>query len=145
MPSKKKPKGTNNAGSTNEKRELLFKEDGQEYGRVTAMLGNRRVSLQCMDGLNRIGIIRGSMKRGSLNRIHMNDFVLCGLREYQKDKCDIIHRFNDDEVRRLKGLGEIDKNVKLNQDIISNVDNYIHSDDDGGIEFDFSDGDIENI
>lgn len=146
MPGKKKPKGTNNAGSTNEKRELLFKEDGQEYGKVTAMLGNRRISIHCMDGLDRIGIIRGSMKRGSLNRVHNGDFVLCGLRDYQKDKCDIVHRYNEDEVRRLKNLGEIDKNVKITNDIISTVDNYVNSDEgDCDIEFDFSDGDINDI
>lgn len=144
MPGKKKPKGTSNAGSANEKRELLFKEDGQEYGKATAMLGNRRVSILCTDGEERIGLIRGSMKRGSVNRVHNGDFVLCGLRDYQKDKCDIIHRYNEDEVRRLKNLGEIDKNFKTNDDIISKADNDVNSEEDN-IEFDFSDGDIDDI
>ena len=38
-------KVTRGKGDTNEKRELIFKEDGQEYGQVLTMLGNGRAQV----------------------------------------------------------------------------------------------------
>jgi len=37
-----------------QKRELEFKEDGQEYAQVEKMLGNGRLTAQCMDGNKRL-------------------------------------------------------------------------------------------
>jgi initiation factor 1A len=34
-----------------------------EYAQVTKMLGGGRVSLQCYDGVTRMGLIRGTMRR----------------------------------------------------------------------------------
>lgn len=140
---KKKPKGTRNAGSTTEKRELLFKEDGQEYGRVTQLLGNRRVNLECMDGVKRLGVIRGSMKRGSVNRVRTGDVVLVGLRDYQDDKCDVVHKYDSDEIHRLKQYGELDASFKLTDD--GDKTGGMELEDDDGIDFNFSDGDIDDI
>ena len=38
-------------GGEDEKRELIFKEDGQEYAQVLRMLGNGRLEAQCIDGV----------------------------------------------------------------------------------------------
>lgn len=35
------------------------------------------------------------------------DIVLLGLRDYQEDKVDIIHKYNADEARNLKAFGEL--------------------------------------
>merc|ERR1712086_715063 len=113
MPGKKKPKGTRNAGVAAEKRELLFREEDQQYGRVIAMLGNRRI-----------------------NRVRQGDFVLCSLRDYQDDKCDVVHKYDMDEIRRLKGYGEIDASVKLQEESFGG-DADLNLEDDG-IDFDFS-------
>merc|ERR1712166_193157 len=134
MPGKKKPNGTRNAGVAAEKRELLFREEDQQYGRVIAMLGNRRINIDCLDGVKRMGIIRGSMKRGAINRVRQGDFVLCSLRDYQYDM---------DEIRRLKGYGEIDASVKLQEESFGG-DADLNLEDDG-IDFDFSDGDVDDI
>jgi translation initiation factor 1A len=140
---KKKPKGTRNAGANMEKRELVFREDGQEYARCPALLGNRRCSVECMDGTTRLGTIRGSMKRGAINRVRAGDFVLVGLRDYQDEKCDIVHKYDMEEVRRLQGYGEIDASVKIGESETNPAGDGI--DLDGDIEFTFSDGDIDEI
>ncbi len=46
-----------------EKRELVYKEDGQEYGQVIRMLGNGRLEAQCIDGKKRLCHIRGKMRK----------------------------------------------------------------------------------
>lgn len=46
-----------------DKRELVFREDGQEYAQVTKMLGNGRLEAQCFDGQKRLAHIRGKMRK----------------------------------------------------------------------------------
>ena len=46
-----------------QKRELVFKEDGQEYGQVTKMLGNGRLEATCFDGTTRLCHIRGKLRK----------------------------------------------------------------------------------
>ena len=46
-----------------EKRELIFKEDGQEYAQVTKMLGNGRLEAMCFDGIKRLCHIRGKLRK----------------------------------------------------------------------------------
>jgi translation initiation factor 1A len=86
-------------------RELVYKDDGQEYAKVLKMLGNGRCELQCIDGIVRLGNIRGAMRHKIW--IKLSDFVLVGLREYQDEKCDIIAKYSTDEVRALRSYGEI--------------------------------------
>ena len=52
-------KGKNHAGN---RRELEFKEDGEEYAQVLKMLGNGCVEVHCFDGKKRLGIICGKMR-----------------------------------------------------------------------------------
>lgn len=46
-----------------EKRELVFKEDGQEYAQVSKMLGNGRLEAMCFDGVKRLCHIRGKLRK----------------------------------------------------------------------------------
>ena len=46
-----------------EKRELIFKEDGQEYAQVLKMLGNGRLEAMCFDGVKRLCHIRGKLRK----------------------------------------------------------------------------------
>ena len=52
MPAKKKGGKQAKRGKPAEtvKRELIFKEDGQEYAQVLRMLGGGRLEAQCCDG-----------------------------------------------------------------------------------------------
>jgi translation initiation factor 1A len=89
------------------RRQLILKEDGQEYARVSKMLGNGHVECACYDNVIRLGHIRGKMRRRVW--VGMNDLVLCGLRDYQDGKADIIHKYTNDEIMNLMNIGEIPK------------------------------------
>jgi translation initiation factor 1A len=108
---KKRKMGKKNVA---EDRELVFKEEMQEYGQVLRLLGDSRLEIQCMDGVKRMGHIRGKMRKKVW--IAMGDVVLVALREYEMDKCDIISKYTEDEVRKLKTLKEIPDSIKVNEE-----------------------------
>ena len=62
------------------KRDLIYKEEDQEYGQVLRLLGNGRLEVQCFDGKKRMGSIRGAMKKRVW--IAAGDVVLVSLREF---------------------------------------------------------------
>ncbi len=95
----------------NHERELTFKEEMQEYSQVLRLLGDSRLEVQCMDGVKRMAHIRGKMRKKVW--IALGDIVLVALREYEMDKCDIILKYTEDEVRKLKSLEEIPESIKL--------------------------------
>ena len=103
--------GNKNQGNT---RELVFKEDGQEYGRVIKMLGNCRINVLCFDGKERLGIICGQMRKRVF--INQDDIVLVCLRDYQDAKCDVVMKYTTDEARTLQAYGEIPKEQKIEPD-----------------------------
>ena len=39
--------------------------------------------------------------------VSIGDYVMVSLRDFQDDKCDIIHKYNDQEVKSLRKFGEI--------------------------------------
>lgn len=104
MPKNKGKGGKNRRRGKNEndvnKRELVFKEDGQgvlksihfvndniyiaEYAQVTKMLGNGRLQAACFDGKQRLCHIRGKLRKKVW--INNGDIILIGLRDYQDDK-----------------------------------------------------------
>ncbi|KWU44557.1 eukaryotic translation initiation factor eIF-1A [Rhodotorula sp. JG-1b] len=74
-----------------DKRELVFKEEGQEYAQVIKMLGNGRVW------------------------INQGDIVLLSLRDFQDGKADVIQKYSSDEARKLKQYGELPETAKINE------------------------------
>lgn len=60
---KKGRRGKND--SAGPKRELIYKEEGQEYAQITKMLGNGRVEASCFDGIKRMAHIRGKLRKRS--------------------------------------------------------------------------------
>ena len=131
-----------------EKRELAFKEDGQEYGQVLRLLGNGRVESLCMDGKKRMGTIRGSMR--SRVWITAGDIVLVSLRDFgtADDKCDVILKYFDEEARELQELGEIPDHIKIAEGGIGLSDDeegFEYGDEDEGDEEVKKEIDIDNI
>ena len=109
------------------KRDLEFKEEGQEYAQVLRLLGNGRVECNCMDGKKRMCTIRGAMRK----RVWINtgDIVLVGLRDFGDDyKCDIIMKYFDEEAIELQELGELPANIQIA------VGGYGLSDEEEGME-----------
>lgn len=119
MPKNKGKGGKNRRRGKNEneadKRELIFKEDGQEYAQVSKMLGNGRLSAICFDGVIRLCHIRGKLRKKVW--INQGDIVLIGLRDYQDAKADVILKYNSDEARNLKTYGELPESAKINETV----------------------------
>jgi len=108
---KKSKKGKNQVATT---RQIDLKDELQEYAKVTKMLGNGRVKLSCFDGQERLGIIRGKMRKRVW--INVDEIVLVSLRDFENNKCDIIGKYTSDDVRRLKQLGELPENLEVKED-----------------------------
>lgn len=63
--------------------------------------------------------------------------MLLGLRDYQEDKVDIIHKYNADEARNLKAFGELPETAKINETAIDlTMDGGSDSEDELGVDFD---------
>ena len=86
-------------------REMPVREDGQLYARVTQMLGNGRVLAACDDGVVRMCKIRGAMRKREW--VRTGDTVLIALRSFQDDKADLVFKYEEGEVHRLRRLGEL--------------------------------------
>ena len=108
MPKNKKKKKGGGKSLPERERSIhdLVNTDGHEYAFVTKLLGNRRVQLKCMDGKNRLGRIRGNSKKKRVF-INLNDYVLIGLRDYQDEKADVLDKYTETEVKRLRYRGEL--------------------------------------
>lgn len=147
MPKNKGKGGKNRRRGKNEneaeKRELVFKEDGQEYAQVAKMLGNGRLEAICFDGTKRLCHIRGKLRKKVW--INQGDIILVGLRDYQDAKADVILKYNADEARNLKTYGEIPESAEINDQVSTFTGHGM----DDGIEFnecsDQDDDDIDNI
>jgi initiation factor 1A len=132
----KKSKG----GQRNKKpvdRELVLKEDGQEYARVITMLGDSRLKAKCFDGSERLcrlsGKLRAKKFRGRLGGwICQGDIILISTRDFQDDHADVLIKYTLDEARVLQKSGAIpDKENLVGPDVDPDDNPEI------GIEFDF--------
>jgi len=110
------------------KRELIFKEDGQEYGQVMKALGNGRFDVQCMDGNKRLCHICGKMRKKIW--VMVGDIILVSLRDFQDAKGDIILKYTSDEAKNLKTYKELPDLVKINETDLAEDD-----EEDNDIEF----------
>jgi initiation factor 1A len=100
---KKKKKPTQAAA-----RELIFKDEEQEYGVITNILGDFRYDVNVPNtGKDVRGRLRGSIRRKT--RITLGDCVLFSYRDYDEKTVDIIHAYKDDERTKLMRYGEIQK------------------------------------
>ena len=67
MPNSKGGKGYKKGGkkNTSYQRQLIYKDpkESQEYAKVKKVNGNRRFSLTCFDGIDRLGICAGNIKK----------------------------------------------------------------------------------
>lgn len=137
MPKNKGKGGKNRKRGKNdtekEKRELVYKDEGQDYAIVTKMLGNGWIECNCSDGEQRLAHIRGAFRKRVW--ITQGDLVLLGLRDYQDSRADVILKYNPDEARMLKAEGELPESIKINE-------NATLEDEEDEVDIDF---DIDDI
>lgn len=102
----KKGKRTKKAPANEEtNRYLPFAEEGQVYAIATNMLGNRRLTVECDDGQERLAIIPGKFK-GRRNWINKGDLILLNLRDFQDSKADVVYIYSAQDAKRLQRKGE---------------------------------------
>ena len=70
----------------------------------------------------------GNIKKKT--RINLYDVLLVSLWDFQDSKCSIIHKYEEDEVNKLRSHGEFPTNLKLEGDQTSDFfeDSSIHFD-----------------
>jgi initiation factor 1A len=82
------------------------RDEGQDYARVTRMLGNRRTLCFCNDGIERVGKIRGALCKGpKRQKIEVGDIVVVSLRSFDTPDSD-----SDDEE---EGGGDVITHVTI--------------------------------
>jgi translation initiation factor 1A len=118
------PKGNQKGGKKHKKgkkesfqeKQLIYKDpkEDQEYAKVIKVNGSGRYNLFCFDGKDRLGICAGNIKRRV--RLAINDIVLVALWDFQDNKCSIVHKYEEDEVQKLKTQREFPENIKLEED-----------------------------
>merc|ERR1712216_137741 len=125
------------------KREVILKEDGQEYAQVLKMLGNGRLEALCVDNKTRLCHIRGKLRKKVW--ITPGDIILLGLRDYQDGKADVILKYNPDEIRFLRTYKELPDHFRdfendTKNDTDKSEDNVVYFDDYGTISSDEENG-----
>jgi translation initiation factor 1A len=126
MPKKKAKKNTKNNFTSNVVRQIVYKEEGQEYAFISKILGGRRFTAECFDGKSRIAIVRNKRLR-----IDLDNIVLVGLREFEDKTVDIIWKYTSLEVKILEKESEIPSGTSGKM-----KNNTIDDDDDIPFEFD---------
>lgn len=112
-----------------------LKSDGEEYGWVLRHLGNRRVSIQCEDGITRQCLIRYKPAKFGRQYISAGNLVLIAVREFSERTGDVLHRFSDEDSKKLIALGQVRKPPSSEfDDLLSSDQNTDEVEDDN---FDF--------
>lgn len=83
----------------------LKKEEGQQYGYLSENLGSCRFRVMCWDKITRLAHVRGKLRKRCYFK--SGDLALISLRDFQDDKCDIIAKYDEDQIRILIDKSEI--------------------------------------
>lgn len=84
-------------------------QEGEVVCVVKKLLGGEHLNLLCVDGNSYVGRIPGRLKK----RVWINegDVVLAAPWDFQAKKCDVLHKYGHDELRKLEEEGVIDKDL----------------------------------
>ena len=89
--------------------ELIFADTYSSYAYVKENNGSGHFRVLCTDGLERMGVLRGSMRKRVW--VRKGDIVLVTLRDFEDSKADIVHKYNGAEVSRLSNMGEVPESL----------------------------------
>ena len=104
-----------------DKRVLRLKEEYEEYGIVTKVLGggNFKIKLN-LQNKEVIGKVRGKLRKGAQkkgNWVENDSVVLVSFRDFQDSKVDILHVYTHEEAKNMRKSGEIIFEEKRGEDI----------------------------
>lgn len=96
-------------------KELVLKEEGQEYAQITKIVGNGFMDVMCFTASGNVAKrahIRGTMRK----RVWMavGDIVLVSIRDFQNTVCDIEKKYTSDEARILRMRKYIPEDIDIN-------------------------------
>ena len=150
MPNKKGGKGYKKGRKgVPQTRELVIKEnkENEEYAFVKSKSGNGRFVMNCQDGIERIGIISGKMRKRVW--IEVGVLVLIVKWDFQDSKCNIIHKYDDSDIIKLSDMKELDSIFITNNKVESNFneeyDDYDISDEEDSNSSETEENDDINI
>lgn len=90
-------------------KELLIPVEGEVLCVVTDLIGANYVRVMCMDGIQRVCRIPGKLRKKIW--INVKDVVLVGIWEFQRDRGDILYRYERDERKKLIEMGLLSKEL----------------------------------
>ena len=70
------------------------------FGCAELMMGANHIRVRCFDGVNRLGRIKGKIKKKVW--ICEGDILIVIPWNFQDEKCDIIYRYTDPQVEWLR-------------------------------------------
>ncbi|MEM1598706.1 MAG: translation initiation factor eIF-1A [Pyrobaculum sp.] len=86
--------------------------EGEVLGKVLEMLGDGRFKVICSDGVIRVARLPGRLRRKLW--LKAGDYVIVALWDFDKEKGDIVHKYDKrdlDELRR-RGFAEAVENLE---------------------------------
>ena len=116
----KKYKRNKNVAQENKTTRLKDENDSQEYAQITKALGNCRFDVMCFDGKSRLATMCGKMRKRVF--VNQGELVLVSLRDWQDSKCDIIEKYNPNDVQKFKKMKCIPDFIKLEETVIVEED-----------------------
>lgn len=102
------PKNTKKAKNKQQsfRRDMIYKDDEQEYALVKKSLGNKRFLVVLESNQQElVGRLRGNIHKRDW--VNIDDLVLISTRDFQQDKVDIIHHYTPEEFKYLKRKKEV--------------------------------------
>ena len=97
------------------------------------LLGDCRLRVICWDKKERLGIIRGKFRKRCW--INKSDIVLVALRDFEDDKCDIIQKYDSDQVKMLIKKNHFTSNFAKNGNIQTHDDESYSDNEDNFDDF----------
>gem|GEM_PF-796856 len=77
--------------------------EGEVLGKVLEMLGDGRFRVICADGEIRVARLPGRLRKKLW--LKAGDYVIVALWDFEKDKGDIVHKYDKRDVEELKRRG----------------------------------------
>ncbi|MEM1788088.1 MAG: translation initiation factor aIF-1A [Pyrobaculum sp.] len=77
--------------------------EGEVLGKIIEMLGDGRFKVVCADGQVRVARLPGRLRRKLW--LKSGDYVIVAVWEFDKEKGDIVHRYEKKDVEELKRRG----------------------------------------
>ena len=85
--------------------DLRMPDDDEVFAEVVEMLGANRVRVRCADGKERTARIPGRMQKRVW--IREDDLVIVDPWDWQDEKADIVHRYEQSEADQLRREGHL--------------------------------------